>query len=537
VALLAPAIGAASILMWNAERQARRAIEQQLTETARALTLVVDRQLGQQAALLGALSTSPSLKAGDWAAFHAEAKAAVKDPNSWVVVADPGLQQVVNTRFPLGEKLPRMREGGGGFSWAGERRGEARISNMFHGPLAQRPVTVVATRARLDDGRVVDLAMTMDVHVFDRVFADQGLPKTWTGSLVDSHGRLMSRSRDGARFIGRSASPDMLKAMAAGRSGVVRTQTLDGVKTSSAFNRMPEYRWAVIVGVPREEMTGTALQALMWGSLAAVLLLTLGLVMAVAVAKSVAKPIEALAATARSTARAPGEPPPPSGIAEIDELAAAFATAVAAVDARDQHQRLLINELNHRVKNTLATVQSIAHQTLPRSAVAVEARDLLTSRLLALSAAHNVLTRENWEGADAADVVAEAIRPYDDPGDGRFEVDGPPLRLGPGAALALSMALHELATNAAKYGALSTPMGEGGRVAIHWRLDAEQGFIMEWRERGGPRVTPPARRGFGSRLLQQGLAIELGGAAELIFAPEGLVCVIRAPLALTLAAA
>ena len=202
---------------------------------------------------------------------------------------------------------------------------------------------------------------------------------------------------------------------------------------------------------------------------------------------------------------------------------------VDVTDARraETHQRLLINELNHRVKNTLATVQSIAYQTLRTGVVTSEARELFTSRLLALSAAHNVLTRESWEAAELAAITAEAIRPYIDPEGRRISIEGPQVRVGPTVALAISMALHELATNAAKYGALS---GAAGRVTIVWRSEGEAKVALEWRESGGPPVTPPTRRGFGSRLLMQGLAAELGIGARMDFDPAGVRCVFVAPV-------
>ena len=202
-----------------------------------------------------------------------------------------------------------------------------------------------------------------------------------------------------------------------------------------------------------------------------------------------------------------------------------LAVDVTDIRAAETRQRLLINELNHRVKNTLATVQSIAHQTLREGVPPAEARERLTARLLALSAAHNVLTRENWESAELGEIATEAIRPYDD--GRRITLRGPAARIAPSAALALSMALHELCTNALKYGALSQPAGE---ISIRWSLAGES-IGMEWRETGGPPVEPPARKGFGSRLLGQGLAAELGASAELDYAPAGLVCRIRAKIA------
>jgi PAS domain S-box-containing protein len=191
---------------------------------------------------------------------------------------------------------------------------------------------------------------------------------------------------------------------------------------------------------------------------------------------------------------------------------------------RDEaRHRLLINELNHRVKNTLATIQSIAGQTMRNAPSLPQARADFEDRLLALSRTHDILTRRTWEGAGVAEIVAGAVQPY---GDGRFEVDGPNLNLPPQTALSIAMALHELATNAAKYGALSVPEG---RVDLHWSY-ADRVLRLTWRECDGPAVSPPSRRGFGSRLIERSLAGELGGEVELTFAPKGVVCTMAAPL-------
>lgn len=193
----------------------------------------------------------------------------------------------------------------------------------------------------------------------------------------------------------------------------------------------------------------------------------------------------------------------------------------------ERHQRLLINELNHRVKNTLATVNSIAAQSLRSTASTSEAREAFTGRIVALAQAHDVLTRERWEGADLIDVVKGAIEPH---GGERFVVDGVSVRLSPQTALSVAMALHELATNAVKYGALSNSFG---RVTIRWSVAAGEGgrrLDFVWREIDGPPVSPPTRRGFGSRLIETGLSRELGGSVRILFEPDGVVCVIDAPL-------
>ncbi|HEV2605209.1 MAG TPA: PAS domain S-box protein [Microvirga sp.] len=191
-----------------------------------------------------------------------------------------------------------------------------------------------------------------------------------------------------------------------------------------------------------------------------------------------------------------------------------------------EHQRLLINELNHRVKNTLATVQSIASQTLRNADTAEGAREAIEDRLMALSRAHDVLTRENWEGANLHEIVAQAVAPYSSRGEDRLHLRGEPVRLPPRMALALAMALQELATNAVKYGALSN---ETGQVRIAWR-DGDGRLHLTWTEQGGPPVKAPSRRGFGTRLIERSLASDLDGEVRIAFEPSGLVCTVDAPL-------
>uniref|UniRef100_UPI0028113CC7 sensor histidine kinase n=1 Tax=Phenylobacterium sp. TaxID=1871053 RepID=UPI0028113CC7 len=191
----------------------------------------------------------------------------------------------------------------------------------------------------------------------------------------------------------------------------------------------------------------------------------------------------------------------------------------------EEQQRLLINELNHRVKNTLATVQSVVAQT-SRGVVSAELREIIEGRLLALAGAHDLLTRENWEGAELRDVLVRATSPFASAVSGRFRMDGPRVTLAPQQALALAMAAHELATNAVKYGALSA---SEGWVEIAWSTRAGR-LSLEWRERGGPPVQPPTSAGFGTRLLQRGLAQDLHGDVSLEFRPEGVLCRVDAPL-------
>lgn len=197
--------------------------------------------------------------------------------------------------------------------------------------------------------------------------------------------------------------------------------------------------------------------------------------------------------------------------------------------SQDQRRlRLLVDELNHRVKNTLVIVQSLAAQSFKGSQTTPQARAVFEGRLEALATAHDVLTKAQWEEADLAALVASGARSCGV--EARLSIEGPSVGLPPQTSVTLAMATHELLTNALKYGALSN---EQGQVEVSWTLggDGARRLRWTWRERGGPPVRQPERRGFGSRLLESAMAAETDGRVEVVFAPDGLVCVLETRLA------
>ncbi|MEH3120701.1 MAG: PAS domain-containing protein [Sphingomonas phyllosphaerae] len=206
--------------------------------------------------------------------------------------------------------------------------------------------------------------------------------------------------------------------------------------------------------------------------------------------------------------------------------------ATASLDITDRkraeaRQRLMLDELNHRVKNTLAVVQSLAQQSFRGDQATPEARQAFESRLAAVAAAHHLLVTQDWTSVSLPALVADVAGPGCGADRGRIEIHGPDILLPPPIAVSLALALHELCTNAVKYGALSN---DTGRVAIRWAADASAPGTLHivWMERDGPPVTLPSRRGFGSKLIERALSADLGGPVQLDFAPEGLTCTITA---------
>jgi PAS domain S-box-containing protein len=210
-----------------------------------------------------------------------------------------------------------------------------------------------------------------------------------------------------------------------------------------------------------------------------------------------------------------------------------FASFVDLSKHKDAQARskMLIDELNHRVKNTLSAVQSIVRQALQSTSDPNAIRASIESRLFALSRSHDLLTRENWESAGLLDVVNDAVEPFVTP-EGRaerFSITGKNVRFPPKEALALGIAFNELGTNAVKYGAFANEMGS---ILVSWTIEPRpegNRLLLRWQEKDGPIVTPPSRRGFGSRVLERGLAHELAGTVQVDYRSDGVVCTMNIP--------
>jgi two-component sensor histidine kinase len=196
-------------------------------------------------------------------------------------------------------------------------------------------------------------------------------------------------------------------------------------------------------------------------------------------------------------------------------------------ETADKLQKLILEELHHRIKNTLATVSAIASQSL-RTADSIEhGQQAIESRLLALGRAHDLLLQARWSSASLMHIVQGATEPYDSKSEGKFSIEGPDLNITSGAVIALAMTLNELCTNTTKFGALSAP---AGRVEIAWTIDANNERLhLTWTEKDGPEVHAPTRRSFGTRLMET-LGKQLKGDVELTYAPEGFIYALDVPL-------
>lgn len=529
LSIVVPAVALAGVLLWADYQRQEDQFEGQLLTNARALSAAIDGRLTQgEGVLKGLAAAGPGQDSVP--AFYARAKAATQDLPGWISLIDDTGQQVLSTREPLGVPLPLKL---GPDVLARIMAGEAKVSNLYLGPVSKEYVFSISQPVVIAGRRYV-LSYSAPPRTLDAVLDAQRLPPGWAMGVTDRSGRVVTRWPGAETYRGRHSSTAFQAAVGDRPEGVVRAQTIEGEPNVAAFHRSAATGWRTAISVPRSQLLRRAIMPLAQLAGTALLLLAAGLVVAAILGQRLTRAYALAVSRADALGRGEHPAPAPPVVAEDEILFEAMEQAAQRLDRRTaenerarEHQRLLLNELNHRVKNTLSTVQSIALQTARQTDAPPAFATAFEGRLLSLSKTHSALMAEDWEGAPLREVMESELNHF---GEGRIALAGPDVLLPPRAALALGLVAHEMATNAAKYGALSVPTG---RVSVDWSLDGGADppiLTLVWRERGGPPVTTPTRRGFGGRLIERSLVAELGGTVESDYATEGLTLTTRFPL-------
>ncbi|QBX38089.1 sensor histidine kinase [Brevundimonas sp. S30B] len=515
-AVFLPGVLALAVLLGLNIFEVRRAQEFALLASARSASAAVDLQLATLSATAETLAESDAVAAGDWARLDRRIERAELPAGVLARVggADgpfpgppaPSAGSAAQQADPVAQSASHPRS-------AHQR---TTVSDLVAGP--DGPPAVVISAPAPDTTRDVVVQLWIDPRIFLSEQASWGLPDAAMVTLVDTRRHVVSRSRHFERFVGRSATEPMIAAMTEAPEGVTASRSFEGLPTVVAYHQSRLSGWTTMVVMPR----AFVLQPVWLNALALILLLAaLGAASLWAArrqSQALSADIRALEQDARSIAAGRLVARQPVRVVNLDRIQAALSEASAELLRRQERQMLLINELNHRVKNTLATIQSLSAQTFRGAERELQSK--FEQRLGALAAAHDLLTQTTWSAVDIRQVAARCGGPS---GPEQVCMTGPSVLLPPEAALALCMCLHELTTNSLKYGALSRPQG---RVDLTWTLEGEE-VALTWRERGGPPVRPPERTGFGSRLIDRLVKHELNGGLERDFRPDGLIVVGR----------
>jgi two-component sensor histidine kinase len=462
-------------IVYNNYKQDRQDATQRVAETVRSIRLVLDAEMQRMTGALQVLSLTNALRDRDFEGFRRIAQGFLDQygEGGVILVADRDGRQVFSSVTRDATSLPLRNNRAIVDKVFAEKKPV--YSNLFLGAVKKRLIVTVEVPVIIDGEMIFDISFSPPLEIFQAMVEQQRPSRDWTISIFDGEGTNFARVPNPQETIGKRASPSLYAEIFRNPEAVVPTISLEGVPLITSFARSSLTGWTVAAGVAESSLVAPLWRNLALTSVMGALLLLVGLAFAVRMATQIAR----------------GE----------------------------MLHNLLIEELNHRVKNTLAVLQSIATQTF-RSASRAE-REKFEGRLGALAEAHNLLSQEKWQGAVLREVIARVLQPYLLNSPGRVRMSGPQVPLSPRLAVVLSMIVHEIATNAAKYGALSN---DTGTVAVDWEMLEESDgrkLRLIWNEIGGPPVTAPVQRGFGSRLIERSVRDQLGGEATVDFLPRG----------------
>lgn len=505
--------------------QARQALVAQASQIVTDATSAVDQELERYKLALQVLESANYLSEGKFEPFYLRAQALSESiPNSTIALrkAYDG-DTVFLTNQPYGEPVAKMADPAlrKADRLAVEHR-SAVITDLVPGTGGSAVVTLEVPV--IVNGNV-DYLLTLAISpsgILD-IITSHVRTSGWLIGVVDNNDKIIARSSDHERFIGQPASDEFTRATQ-GKSGIFTAKSLDGIPVMNVYQRSELTGWRIVTGVPLSDLEAPVYRSMLVLAIVAGVGLLGSVILAFFYARLLSRPLRQL----RGVAEAGDDNAVPTGIAELDGVTGTLMRAMVVLKDRDRARARTVRELNHRMKNMLAVIQAIANETRRHATSLEQFGKAFEGRLAALARSHEALGDPEWHGGDLEALIIQCCKPFCD--ELSLDLQGPPVELPAKATVGMGMALHELATNAAKYGALSTP---NGKVAVHWDIPDEGGLRilrLQWHERGGPPMPSARKEGFGSILLRSIIEGDLGGKLDVTLAREGLHCIICVPM-------
>lgn len=521
--ILLPALLFSAFLILQFSRQQTEIAQARVSDTAQIIGDAVDREVYAMMTSAKVLASSSFLDDADLRNFRERSLAALADTRMDVVLIDPNLRTVGDTRVPF-DAAPAALSNPTTVQTVLRTR-EPQVSDVYYSKRSADFVFFVAVPVVRGEAVVYVLAVIRKARDFDALLADRDLPDTWTAIVTDRAGHrvIVALATGGRLRESRDMpfdNPSIEDSLASGPEAG-RDSALVQASYASAFSG-----WTTTVAVPDAVIGRPVLRSWLLLVVMGCALLIFSGGLAFYFGRRIAAPILSLAGQAHAIGR--GEPALPVGtdIEEIGTVSRVLAQASRERREAEEQNRFLMREMTHRAKNQYALIAAIARRAAKESATTGEFLATLSEALSSLAKSADLLAGRDWEGASLTDLVTTQLKAFGAGDSQQIDLSGPPVRLNPAVAQTIGLALHELATNAAKYGALSV---ETGRVEVSWSVDGL--FEIVWRERGGPPVAAPKRSGFGTLVTQKMTARGLGGEVNMDYAETGVVWTLRAPTA------
>ena len=520
--VLLPQVLLGTMIAWRYTNEEKLSLERAAVVMVRERAASLDRELEGVVGALQALATSPLIDTRDLTHFRNQAIQLLNFPGTAVVMRDRRGHHVINT-LQAADASP-LTSTDADLLANDEvifRAKAPAISNLYTGATTKLPFVNVGVPVIRDNEVRYVLAIAIAPSDLGKSLL-RGTPADWTGAIIDRNMRIIARSLDQERFVGQNASQAVHKFVIGESGSFHGGLTLEGMPVFTAYQKSALSGWTIAFAIPESILNaplGELWRTLLLMGLFAIALSLLG---AFLYGRVLRGSLRTLARSARSVGRLDFVPSGPTAVIEMDEVGKLLALADSDLKRKDAHQRTLLHELDHRVKNTLAIIQSLVTQSVRGARSPEHFRDAIIGRVMALARSHEVLSAANWKDPELASVAGAVLARESE----RIHFHGDHVSLEPRVVVAFAQIFHELLANAEKHGGLSRPEG---RVRLTWRLE-EAELLMLWVETSNEPPKVAALKGLGTTIVRICIERQLGGTCHFEGAAEGLRFVAQIPL-------
>ena len=514
VAVIPPFIYAIMVLQRTNEAQ-ERIFESLLRTSTGSVNRVVEREVTGMFSTLNFLATSEHLETSNFRALHAQAAKALEETDSHFLVVDRNFNQLLNTRVPFDTPLRKVSDVES--ATRAFERAERTVSGLFYGRTAQKWVFNVYLPVRLRNGETLLLTLTQNADSLAKAVNRDILSPGWSAAVLDEGGHVIVTSDMNSDATGK---PFFLQVVPALRLGVgsVRNEGID-YQVVTEFSALTG--WRMIAWAKASDVQAPAVSSLLWLMIGGAVFAVLAAVGAFMIARVLSRDVRQLARDARRLGMGERIPERRHVITELETVSTALSEAADARTKAESEVRFLMREVAHRSKNQLTVIQAMLNQSAGGTDSAADFADAFRKRVAGLARSTDLMIANAAQGVDLAELARNQLKPFVPEDASRVKIEGPTVRIDTQTSQTLGMALHELSTNATKYGAFAN---NTGRVELRWTID-EESLALTWREHGadiGPDDAAASRKGFGSLVLERMLGMALDARLQRTMHDDGI---------------
>lgn len=515
MALAAPSLAFVAVLLFQTDVVTRRQLEARAEQGVGAISRTVDRELRSMVTNLSVFAAGGWIETEEYDRLHARATAALQPSGAYLIAVDENAVQILNTRVPWGTPLQPLsnpepvREA--------LATGQPVVSDVFVGSLAKAEVFNLTLPILSGQARAKALNLSRSTASLAPIFRENLPPPGWAYVVLDRQGKLVSGTAPA------DAPESVLAQLCGAGTDGLREQPVNGVTFSATSETVDPWGWRACVWTSSGEFDAGTAQRWRNFTILTIVVVLVAILSGAALGQMLAGAIRRAVAVGRALDAGGDVPEMHSIVREVDDVLGTLTRAARRRLNHEQEQAVLLRETAHRAKNQIAIASALTRLSARSAGSVDQLRDDIVARLGALGQSIDMMSKSSSGAVSLSELIGAQLEPFGAGGE-RLQLSGPAVSVSPTTAQSLGLVFHEMATNAAKYGAWSSL---SGRVRLSWSRQPDGGLVLEWREEGGPAPEPPSRTGFGSSLIEMMVERTLGGEVARDYAPSGLVVTFR----------